>query len=405
MAQKSTQQNAVRTMHILYFMAEGGAKWKRDVWGVGQSSIDERPFVEVLEGEGLTPPLRDSILYALALLTRGQDLADTRDPPPASAKEGLAALSRYFESLGRYGAGTGALMVPLYGTAELPQAFCRVAAVAGATYILNCPLHSVSLSEGDAHGSPDQAHSLGIKLSSGQELTCQALVGNVVSLAQVLPERSDLHSSSVARAVCIADAALREGESQVFMVIPPGQLPSSNPNPVYVLQVGEATNMAPKGRYLVYFWTLSRSELPEDDLQEAVETLLNVPPAWRQPTSVPAGERPHSTSGVAGHRDEPATSTSGTVSASGFQEAGEAGQCRPNALLAVYYRQATGFKGGTFRGGSVVCCGLPSGSVTYEDELSRTEDLFRQLYPDAPLFPPGLASEIPMMTKGLMRSL
>ena len=36
----------------------------------------------------------------------------------------------------RYGTGTGAFLLPVYGGGELPQAFCRVAAVAGATYVL-----------------------------------------------------------------------------------------------------------------------------------------------------------------------------------------------------------------------------------------------------------------------------
>ena len=36
----------------------------------------------------------------------------------------------------RYGTSTGAFLLPVYGGGELPQAFCRVAAVAGATYVL-----------------------------------------------------------------------------------------------------------------------------------------------------------------------------------------------------------------------------------------------------------------------------
>lgn len=52
----------------------------------------------------------------------------------------------------RYGAGTGALLVPLYGAGELPQAFCRVAAVAGALYVLRRPLAAVLLRGGRCVG-------------------------------------------------------------------------------------------------------------------------------------------------------------------------------------------------------------------------------------------------------------
>lgn len=48
----------------------------------------------------------------------------------------------------RYGADTGAFLVPLYGGGELPQAFCRVAAVAGALYVLRQPVTSVLLHPG-----------------------------------------------------------------------------------------------------------------------------------------------------------------------------------------------------------------------------------------------------------------
>ena len=42
-----------------------------------------------------------------------------------SVKEGLKALRQYLSSVGRYGANSGAFLTPMYGCAELPQAFCR----------------------------------------------------------------------------------------------------------------------------------------------------------------------------------------------------------------------------------------------------------------------------------------
>ena len=43
----------------------------------------------------------------------------------------------------RYGPDTAAFLVPMYGSGELPQAFCRVAAVAGAVYVLRQTISSV----------------------------------------------------------------------------------------------------------------------------------------------------------------------------------------------------------------------------------------------------------------------
>lgn len=42
-----------------------------------------------------------------------------------SIKAGLAAIRQYLGSVGRYGVNTGALLTPMYGCGELPQAFCR----------------------------------------------------------------------------------------------------------------------------------------------------------------------------------------------------------------------------------------------------------------------------------------
>ena len=42
-----------------------------------------------------------------------------------SVEEGLKAMRQYLSSVGRYGPDTGAFLTPMYGCAELPQAFCR----------------------------------------------------------------------------------------------------------------------------------------------------------------------------------------------------------------------------------------------------------------------------------------
>ena len=80
----------------------------------------------------LDPSLRDVVLYALA----GAD----SDAAQISAADGFSAIRKHLSSVGRFGSGHGALLLPLYGIGELPQAFCRAAAVAGA----RCGLCSVA---------------------------------------------------------------------------------------------------------------------------------------------------------------------------------------------------------------------------------------------------------------------
>ena len=63
-------------------------------------------------------------------------------------------------------------MIPDYGSSELPQAFCRVAAVHGAIYVLRCPFKSLLL-------SPDGKNCEGVKLETGQVNTYILLHGQI----------------------------------------------------------------------------------------------------------------------------------------------------------------------------------------------------------------------------------
>ena len=55
---------------------------------------------------------------------------------PSRLAENIARCRSYASSLGVYGATP--FLSPLYGTGELPQAFCRLSAVFGGVFILGC---------------------------------------------------------------------------------------------------------------------------------------------------------------------------------------------------------------------------------------------------------------------------
>lgn len=76
------------------------------------------------------------VRYAIALSPPDVTPSAPTDPDPITAAQGLARLAKYLGGIGRYGPSSAPLLVPLYGTAELPQALCRHAAVKGATYML-----------------------------------------------------------------------------------------------------------------------------------------------------------------------------------------------------------------------------------------------------------------------------
>jgi hypothetical protein len=83
-------------------------------------------WAAALTAAGLSARLSTLIRAAIALEADGMR--------PLSSEEGKARAAAYASAVSRFGGG--AFLMPLYGSGELPQALCRVAAVHGAVYAL-----------------------------------------------------------------------------------------------------------------------------------------------------------------------------------------------------------------------------------------------------------------------------
>jgi RAB protein geranylgeranyltransferase component A len=94
----------------------------------------ESPFVDFLSKMRLPPKIKSIILYAIAMLDYDQDNTETCRHL-LKTKEGIDRLALYITSMGRFSNALGALIYPIYGQGELPQAFCRRAAVKGCIYV------------------------------------------------------------------------------------------------------------------------------------------------------------------------------------------------------------------------------------------------------------------------------
>ena len=106
-----------------------------------------------------------------------------------------------------------------------PQAFCRVAAVAGATYVLRHPVAAL-LTERSTGACA------GVRTAAGQTLRCGALAADCATLTEVLRRCADsekdadgrgssdtgLKAPGVARAICIVDASLQVCRSFTSLV-------------------------------------------------------------------------------------------------------------------------------------------------------------------------------------------
>ena len=216
-----------------------------------------------------------SIQFALALCTHENELANC----------GFKRLTTYLASLGKYGPSVGAVLVPLYGTNGFPQAFSRVAAVAGATYVLRVGVRKVSR---EANGNENKNKITSVVTSGGQRLRCRALCVSADAWPQESKETQNT-SQWTSRMTCVIDGAAipepegaeQRGGATTLAVFPPGVKSENGVSSgavTRVLQLSAATNSCPRGPTRVLHasrMSSDSSRTPENDLKWVLERLTN----------------------------------------------------------------------------------------------------------------------------------
>lgn len=373
-----------------------------------QSAFDDRPFADLLKEQGISAEVRE-LLYALILLDFDQEpsaldpadntadrhqhtvkpqtaasdscysAASSSSSRIATAKGGLEAMQMHVQSAAKFGPSAGALLLPCYGAAELPQTFCRVAAVAGALYVLRCTLDELCLD----HSGP-KPRITGAKTAAGQMLTCSSFAGDCESFAGYgarqawLPATTDV--SKVARAIAITDSPIvQEGSGDAaaaLVVFLPHSLPSNNTATVRILQVGCDTSAAPAGRWVLYastpvasnFQGSSSSLAALTDTRAALEQLVQLPP------SQPSDKAPDPAS-----PDQDGASTEAAGHSCEASPATQEG--RPNALLVVSYLQSTFRPEQESLPCNAVCSAPPDGNLDFGSTVSEAAAAYRWLFP------------------------
>jgi hypothetical protein len=90
-------------------------------------------LAELMMRHGLNERLQEYVAYGMAGVAR---LSET------SAAEGITSIGAYLQSMGVYGEGS-AFLYCCYGSGEMAQAYCRMAAVYGGLYVLRRSISSV----------------------------------------------------------------------------------------------------------------------------------------------------------------------------------------------------------------------------------------------------------------------
>mmetsp|Transcript_8882 Transcript_8882/g.19941 ORF Transcript_8882/g.19941 Transcript_8882/m.19941 type:complete len:799 (+) Transcript_8882:181-2577(+) len=216
-----------------------------------------------------------------------------------STKEGVDDLVRHLTALGRF--GDTAFLVPMYGSGELSQAFCRSGAVYGSTYMLRRTPLAISLDTsarvqglvlgGEEHvgGSDD----LDTDDVTDRKLSCKHVI--VPSTMMDPTKVCKSFQARTYRRVSILQGKLMmdqdqndtkdesDTEQRHAIIIPPGTYGLKNKSSIHGVVLDDSSFVAPPGKnYTVLHLTTSSQEddstpdeLFVDSLSKAVEYLID----------------------------------------------------------------------------------------------------------------------------------
>ncbi|KAL1315957.1 hypothetical protein AAHE18_15G028300 [Arachis hypogaea] len=223
-----------------------------DIQKISQEDL-ESPFVSFLDKMRLPPKIKSILLYAIAMLDYDQDNNEVCKDL-LKTKDGIDRLAQYSSSVGRFPNAPGALLYPIYGEGELPQAFCRRAAVKGCIYVLRMPVTSLLIDKVTGCYK-------GVRLVSGQDLYSHQLIMDpsfVIpsplspSLGDFPREKIQLLSQRdlkgmVARGICITRSSIKPDLLNCSVVYPPRSLYPEQVTSVRALQIGSNLAVCPAG--------------------------------------------------------------------------------------------------------------------------------------------------------------
>lgn len=221
------------------------------------SSLDltTMPMAALYKYFGLQPATIGFVGHALALY---RDDSYMNRP----ALETVQRIQLYASSLARH--GKSPYLYPLYGLGELPQAFARLSAVHGGTYMLNTPVDAILYNE--------DGKACGIR-SGGSVAKCKFVAGD----PSYFPDKV-ANKGKVVRQYCILAEPppnTREATS-CQIIIPAAQVMPPRKNDIYVLVLSSNHKTTPEGKFLALVSTTVETNEPAEELRPGVDLLGHV---------------------------------------------------------------------------------------------------------------------------------
>lgn len=169
--------------------------------------LKKQPMKDVFEHYGIEDSSIDFLGHAVALHSTDAFLYEP-------AIDTILKMQLYIESQGRY--GDSPFLYPIYGIGGLPEAFSRLCAIHGGTYMLNTNVEEILLESGKAAG-----------IKSGEE---SAKAPIVICDPSYAPESMLKPAGKVIRAICMLNHPLPETNDlpSAQIIIPAKQVGRQN---------------------------------------------------------------------------------------------------------------------------------------------------------------------------------
>lgn len=168
--------------------------------------------------------------------------------------------------------GKSPYIYPLYGLGELPQAFARLSAIYGGTYMLDKKIESVNLGE--------DGKFTGVT-SGGETVRAKKVIGDpsYFGAGEDLKEGGKMQvveTGKVVRAICILKHAIpgTDNADSAQIVIPQKQV--NRKNDIYIAAVSAAHNVAAKDVWIAMVSTIVETSVPEREILPAIQLLGTV---------------------------------------------------------------------------------------------------------------------------------